>query len=736
MLTCFYFLKGCILVRKATIILLLLTICITNLFIFNTISNYQVSDLLYGNTTKVIIDYQKAQNDFDNEELINALINFSKENQVNITQYNFVSESSLNIYSTIPSIKSYVHLKSGNFPKDHTYISNKVDNQSEGVFDIFSTTWNVRIYNFNQIKNVGLKNELFLHKFSDNNLKLFKDTFIKYGDLKFENSKIELIKLINYPLLLLFIFSIFLYFLVFLAFTVQKRQEVKLYTLFGYSHAKIIWMMIKKIFKPSVYLYLLITISYVLALSILEKSYILKQYYMLFISLNILFFISILLVSVICIKWIIQINLNIQKSNAKYLFEQLKIISLIFRLILLTSLFSLLCFSLDRIDYLNTKLESVEYWNKTQDVYRIQVGVLNDNVLNDLATNKEYNDRINLFYNSIKENNDAFLINSDLFNVLEYKNKKPVYSYMMNITKPVDIYSPQGRSIIIDKNYLNVNPIVDKDNKLITDQIITSPNVLNLIVPYQYKKFEEEIVTNYLEWFFFQSTTVTNMYNKELKKPLSTLQKSDFNINVIYSKEQQKYFTFNSYTGDSKNNILDPIAIVYNDTLDTSNIGAYATSSLFYLDNSRGDAFNNIYGALKFSDVNEINSVVSIYDETNTQITSLKWEILQQVLGSIILTVFSLLLFMGYVWSYYYSQVYRLTINYLFGYSYLKNNKQIIIVSIILNVFATFISYLLFKNNIVLLFSISFLIAEMGVLYGLGRNLMKNNMQKVIKGEI
>lgn len=724
------------LVKKATIVLFILNIFIVNIFIFNTISSYQVTDLLFNDTQKVVIDYQKAEKKFNNKDFVDDLNQFSKNNQVNITQYNFVSDDSLNIYSTNPSIKSFVHLKNGDFPKGNSFISNKEDSLSKGVFDIFSSVWNIKIYNFNEVKNVGLKDELYLHNFDDQTLNLFNKSFVKYGELNFEKSKLEIVKLINIPLLMVTIFSFFIYSMVFFASIIKRRHELNLYVLFGLSHLKIVKILMKQIFKSSIYFYASIICITIVSLNILEKEYILKQYYNLIFVLNIFFLLSMYSISIFSIMWTLRMQFNFQKSNSKYFFEKLKVGSIAFKLILLVSLLGLVCVSLERYETLNTRLEGMRYWNKTQNVYRVQVGVLNNEVLNDLRINKDYNDRMNLFYNSIKKHNNAFLINSDKFNIINYKNDKPIYNYMMDIKKPIDIYSPQGRSIVIDSNYLKLNPIWDKDNTIIDNQIKHKQNVLNIIVPHQYKKYENEVIKKYLDWFFFQSVTVSNIYNKELQIPINKQEKKDLNINIIYSKMNQNYFTFNNYTGDSKNNIIDPIAIIYTDTLDNSNIGAFATSSLFYLDSSKGKAFENIYQSLKSSNVKEVNSVISIYDEANTQITSLKWELLQQIIGSLILVLFSLILFIGYVWSYYYAQIYQLTINYLFGYSYLKNNKQIIIVSIILNVTATILVYLVLNMNVVFLFSTVFIAVEMCTLYFVGKNLMKNNVLKIIKGEI
>ncbi len=72
------------------------------------------------------------------------------------------------------------------------------------------------------------------------------------------------------------------------------------------------------------------------------------------------------------------------------------------------------------------------------------------------------------------------------------------------------------------------------------------------------------------------------MYNKDLGYNLNKTSITDLNINIIYTANKQNYFTFDSNTGDKKNNIQDPLAIIYNDTIDTSAIGAYATTSFSF----------------------------------------------------------------------------------------------------------------------------------------------------------
>ena len=110
----------------------------------------------------------------------------------------------------------------------------------------------------------------------------------------------------------------------------------------------------------------------------------------------------------------------------------------------------------------------------------------------------------------------------------------------------------------------------------------------------------------------FYKVELDNMYNQDLGYPLNEKPIDDLAVNIIYTEKGQSYFTFNSFTGDVQNKIKDPIAILYYESIDTSNIGAYASTSLFFLDHSKGRAFKNISSSLTRANVSEINHVASV----------------------------------------------------------------------------------------------------------------------------
>ena len=52
-------------------------------------------------------------------------------------------------------------------------------------------------------------------------------------------------------------------------------------------------------------------------------------------------------------------------------------------------------------------------------------------------------------------------------------------------------------------------------------------------------------------------------FRKNMNKPKNMLKKDKLSINIIYVKSNQSYFTYDSDTGNDKNQIIDPIAVIY-----------------------------------------------------------------------------------------------------------------------------------------------------------------------------
>lgn len=92
--------------------------------------------------------------------------------------------------------------------------------------------------------------------------------------------------------------------------------------------------------------------------------------------------------------------------------------------------------------------------------------------------------------------------------------------------------------------------------------------------------------------FIFKRVTVDNDYRKALKQMKKSFKKEGIAVHIIYVKRNQSYFTYDSDTGNDKNQIIDPIAVLfYADRMDSSNIafmypGELAPGSVYFEDNS------------------------------------------------------------------------------------------------------------------------------------------------------
>ena len=77
-----------------------------------------------------------------------------------------------------------------------------------------------------------------------------------------------------------------------------------------------------------------------------------------------------------------------------------------------------------------------------------------------------------------------------------------------------------------------------------------------------------------------------------MNKPKNMLKKDKLSINIIYVKSNQSYFTYDSDTGNDKNQIIDPIAVIYTGGVDSSCIasmyaGDTVSGSIYFEDNSK-----------------------------------------------------------------------------------------------------------------------------------------------------
>ncbi|MGM7634446.1 DUF1430 domain-containing protein [Bacillus sp. Hm123] len=725
--------------KKLLYVLLTLVFISVNLFGISLMSNKQLVDFLYTNNQMVHIDYSGAKSNFEIAEFVEHLVKFSKDKNINISQYNYLSENELNIYSTNIINDPNIHLESGEIPKDTTYISNEAldlsnANQS-GMFSFPLSNWKVHIYDIQQVNNVGFGEEFYISGADHDLINAFIEEFSSYGSISLTSENISSLVLTNRSLLMVVAFSFVIFLIGVFYFLIQNRKDILLQELWGYSKWLVLFTVPRlflRFFILLVSLLLLVMLGFII---VFGQAYFLTDYIIMFILTNATTILVLLFFTLIETWFIQKFNASPVNIKGKLPFEKIQWISAILKVVVSMVLFSVISSSLVDFYYLSNKLERLDYWNQTQNVFRIQVGPISEDVMNNLETDRDLTNRLFDFYKKIESENKAFLMESENFSVIDYDNGEPIYSYTLNTTDKDEIYSSHGRSVTINKNYLHVNPINSSNGLAIDDQVQNDEDTLNILVPEQFKGLENQIIQSYKEEFYFQKVDIDNMYNREIGSPLNEKKIEDLTVNIIYTEEGQDYFTYNSFTGDSQNKIKDPIAVIYNENVDTSNIGAYATTSLFFLDNSKGSAFENISSSLSEANVSEVNNAVSVYSEANDEIVQLQWLLFQQIIGLVITIIFSGVLFIAFIWAYYRANVYQLNLKYLFGYSYWKRNKTIILIAVLSNVISGLLVCFIYDITTIIPVVSLVLIIDLVVINVLSNYLSKKNMYKLLKGD-
>lgn len=166
----------------------------------------------------------------------------------------------------------------------------------------------------------------------------------------------------------------------------------------------------------------------------------------------------------------------------------------------------------------------------------------------------------------LEENVNAFVMEAYNYQAIDDEGT-PLYE-MNSLDYPVEI-DPAGHSIRVSRNYFQFNPIETANGNNLIEQIIYDDLTLNILVPEKYADMEDQIIAAYREQFYFEKVQATNDYNEMAGiETMLDIPEESLNINIIYVKDGQSYFTFRSDCAPTTDNrIVDPIVMIY-----TSNI--------------------------------------------------------------------------------------------------------------------------------------------------------------------
>ncbi|MEY8336008.1 hypothetical protein AALB53_23475 [Lachnospiraceae bacterium 47-T17] len=162
----------------------------------------------------------------------------------------------------------------------------------------------------------------------------------------------------------------------------------------------------------------------------------------------------------------------------------------------------------------------------------------------------------------LEEKTGAFVMDAYNYQAMD-DDGTPLY-IMNNPEFPIEI-APAGMSVQVSPGYFKWNPIKTTDGSELEKQIVQDDLTLNLLVPEQYRDMEQEILTAWKEYFYFEKVEAENDYNELAgRKERLDIAENQLTVNIIYVKDGQRYFTYRSDCAAADGSwITDPLVQIY-----------------------------------------------------------------------------------------------------------------------------------------------------------------------------
>lgn len=705
--------------KKSVVLIIILTI-LMNIFSFIHINKNLINNLLFDKTRVTFNFNEKSVLD---QNFLNKIIAFSQNKDVEIAQYSFLSHNKIDIYST---------------KKDEYKKISLIPNL------IFNT--DIKVHNFDEIYNVGFKNLFYFNTKDKNIIQEFSREFNEYGQIdddlesEYEGSSFSLKMLIKYidaDFLSMIPLFIFIFTLILLFYYLNNKKKYLIYDLWGYSKIKIYYFLNKTFYKILLITICLCNIIMIGAIYLCNLTSVLTEFIPIIIILNLVVILFIFLFSIILFS-LSFINLN--NRNEKKRLLKIRVIASLSKI----CLFLLIILSFKNLFYeistLNKNKESLNLWKDTENLYIISGTYSPER--DGLVRDDELNEKTLKVYQELSKLGKVFIIESLNFErqpIINTKNENLNYNYRMNIKNESELYSPYGKNIMVDKNYLKRNLIKSySDKKNVMDKIDNNGDVLNVLVPQKFKKYDKSIKELYREWFYFQKVQVYNMYKEARKQPLSKKKIDDLKINLIYIEDNQSYFTYDSYSGDYLNKITDPLVTVYTENVDNSVLASTLGVFMFLESDNEYSALKEIKNITQKYNMTELNEISSVYDKKGQQISDIEDKIDRLILNIIVIFLALIMLIIVITYVYYKSYILKVVVKSLYGCNFINIYKDLLLANLYIYLLAFLIMFIIYKkiDIFMVIITIFMLLVDFVTTKIVNMTLIRKGEIKLIKGEL
>jgi hypothetical protein len=565
------------------------------------------------------------------DEIIEFLENFGHKYNTPISKYIQRNFNSIDVCSTDVTLNGKVKLVNGSYPVNNSsnYISTSAynyDKKQVGMFRYFDNGKEIVIHPFESLKNnSGFEGLFYLQTTDMRIVNRFIDDFgERFGKADINsviriNGTIDaLIDIAQSSLSLTIIVAMCFIFLIFIALrhAVAQSKANAVLRISGYNLLKIMKYHIIGLSKIAFVSFSLNTAFIFCFLVRVNNVY----YFSIFLLCNAVAHIAILFIFVISMLFFVNLQNKFYKQNE--LIKGRKPFTFITysQLVLKYAFMMLALISLANMQVLQNKVKEQvsnnSVWKSAENFYTISANF----ITNDMKAKRILELRAYEFYKDFVRELKGILIDAK-----NYQSIDGLPAYKMNANSEFGKYSIYGMSILVNENYLTRHLVVDSDGQPISDKIIKDPYTINLLVPVSLRSEEQQVYKSALESFYFKKVSIANLYHREFNESLEKTSVDNLRANIIYVKDGNSYFTYDSSISPETNNqVLDPIVYIDTQNFDPSEYYSYLTRCCVFETNAESpiDLISPI--ARKHNMSSSYSLVFSIYDERAAEISTLQ----------------------------------------------------------------------------------------------------------------
>lgn len=230
---------------------------------------------------------------------------------------------------------------------------------------------------------------------------------------------------------------------------------------------------------------------------------------------------------------------------------------------------ALFLFGMQNLFRFQTQNSHLAKWEQTKNYATLGFTVSSD-VMSDYTKEHVLNLKMKKLFQSLNPQGGILFATSSYYE--QYENHRDDFARN-------EKYDPHREAVFVNNNYLQLNKIYDGNGNPV-NLANENTTAMTILVPEKYRDQEENIRVLYslkhAALFYFDSDYYAVKTGKNLGKNWSSdkslmQRNSPLKLNILYVKNNQKYFTYDPNMGKAFNNVIvDPVAMVVNN----NNIGA------------------------------------------------------------------------------------------------------------------------------------------------------------------